>query len=288
MKNKISNSALDCYQLCPKKYEFQYVQRLKADVTRTPLLFGSAIDSALNYILESIRDKKEWNKEEAHKIFQAKMEEWLKVRNQLDYFKNECPAELQDSDPEDPDIQLCVWHNIVSRGHKCLDIYIYEVLPLIDEVLYVQNKFDIENEDGDVFTGVIDFIAKLKDGRVVLLDNKTASAKYPKNKVVKSQQLSFYQDQFPDISLCGYIVLIKNPEKEKGLQFQILIDEIPESTKEHSFKLLDETMKKIKNKEFPCNPKGCKAFGKTCEYAAACQWDDYSGLISNKSVDKKE
>jgi RecB family endonuclease NucS len=217
MSNRISNSALDLYVRCPKAYQFRYVEQVKGDFTSTPLLFGSAIDQALNYILESIRDKKPWELDEAKRIFCSHMEEWH-GQNRLQFFKNEVPDELQDSiDEDNPEFQEQVWDNICKRGIVCLDVYEKEVLPLLDEIISVQNKFEIQNEEGDTFTGVVDFIAKLKDGRTVLLDNKTASAKYPKNKVVTSQQLSLYMDQFPEVKYSGYIVLIKNPAKEKGI-----------------------------------------------------------------------
>lgn len=282
---KISNSALDCYLQCPKKYKFQYVDKLKADVTKSPLLFGSAIDAALNYILESIRDKKAWNIEDACSIFSAEMDKW-KGQNRLDFFKNEVPDELKDSvDPDNQEHQEAVWSNLCKRGIDCLFVYDKEIIPLIDEVLHVQARGSVPNEEGDEFVFVVDFIAKLKDGRTVLFDNKTASAKYPKNKVVKSQQLSFYIEQFPEIKLAGYIVLIKDPSREKGLTHQILIDEIPEETRAESFDKLDNTMYVIKQGEFPCNYKACKSFGKPCDYEKLCSYGDPTGLISTK---KKE
>jgi hypothetical protein len=285
-KLKISNSALDCYVQCPKKYHFKYVENLKGDYTSTPLLFGSAIDAALNYILESIRDKKEWQIETACTIFDNKMQEWH-GQNKLEFFKNEVPEALQASvDEHNPDHQEEVWKNICKRGLDCLFVYDKEIIPLIEEVVSVQNRGTVLNEDGDEFVFVVDFIAKLKDGRTVLFDNKTASAKYKKKAVIESQQLSLYMEQFPQISLAGYIVLIKNPEKEKGLTYQILIDEIPEETRKKSFDLLDQTMYDIKQEKFPCNYKSCKAFGKPCEYERACSFGDYSGLVPNK-IDKE-
>jgi len=281
-KLKISNSALDLYQTCPRKFKFKYIENLKGDFTATPLLFGSAIDAALNYILESIRDKKEWSSTEAQNIFIVKMHEW--TGNPLSYFKNEIPENINGYASEEE----AVFDNLLNRGPNLIGVYINDVLPLIDTVVSVQDRFEVPNEDGDVFTGVIDFIAKLKDGRTVLLDNKTASSKYIKKAVVQSQQLSLYIDQFPDLKYAGYIVLIKNPAKEKGMTHQIMVDEIPEETKAEAYKLLDETMQNIKEEKFPCNFKGCKAFGKTCEYERACSYNDYTGLVPNRVKDLDE
>lgn len=285
-KLRLSNSAIDLYERCPKAYFFQYVQGLKADITSTPLLYGIAMDSALNYILESMRDKKDWNTDSAKDIFIKSMESW-NHQNRLDFFKSEVPEDLKDIVNEhNPDHQEAVWDLIVQRGLTSIDVYIKEVVSQIDEVLQVQTKGVIENAEGHQFVYVLDFIAKMKDGRVVLMDNKTSSARYPKNKVQKSQQLSLYLEQFPDIAYAGYAVLIKNPEKERGVTYQLLIDTIPEETIAASYKKLDETLNKIANKEFPCNMKSCMAFGKPCVYKNYCMYGDSTGLI-DKKVDKK-
>ena len=278
---KISNSKIDLYDRCPRAFYYKYIENLKADKTNSPLLFGIALDISLNYILESIRDKKEWTRERALEIFGDSMEEW-KGQNRLDFFKGDVPKELQDKiDEEDPDFQEQVWEEMYKRGIACIDVYIKEILPQFKEIIDVQIKFEIPNKNGDVFNGVIDFIAKMQDDRVVLFDNKTSSARYPKTKVKKSQQLSLYLEQFPDIKYAGYCVLIKNPEKERGVTYQLMVDEIPEETTEASYKKLDETLNKIAAGEFPCNPKGCKAFGKPCEYEMYCNYGDKTGLIPN-------
>lgn len=273
---------MDMYLRCPKSYYFRYVMGYKPDITNTPLLYGIAVDAALNYILESMRDKLPWDVEKAKEIFLEKMQEW-DGQNRLDFFKNEVPEDLKDIiDEMDPDHQEAVWENIVKRGLASIDVYANEIIPQFDEVISVQNKGVITNAEGHEFVYVLDFIVKMKDGRVVLMDNKTSSARYPKNKVKKSQQLSLYLEQFPDITYAGYCVLIKNPEKERGLSYQLMIDEIPEETTAESYAKLDDTLNKIAAGEFPCNPKGCFAFGKRCPYEKLCKYDDDEGLIKTK------
>jgi hypothetical protein len=287
-KIRLSNSALDCYTRCPKSYYFRYIENLKADITSTPLLYGIAIDGALNYILECMRDKKEYSVDEAKRIFVESMESWSH-QNRLDFFKSEVPEELKDSYDEGcPDTQEAVWDLIVKRGLSSIDVYVKEIVPQIDEVISIQDKQVITNADGHEFVFVLDFIAKMKDGRTVLMDNKTSSARYTKNSVKDSQQLSLYLDQFPEITHAGYAVLIKNPAKERGVTYQLIIDEIPEETTEASYKKLDDTLNKIAAGEFPCYPKGCGAFGKRCQYEAACKYGDYTGLIPAYEKKKEE
>lgn len=288
-KLKLSNSAIDLYEQCGKKYYFKYVEGLTPDITNTPLLFGVAIDASLNYILEAIRDKKEWSKDTAKEIFIDYMQKW-DGQNRLDFFKSEVPEELKDViDEYDPDHQEAVWEFILKRGLACIDVYIQEILPQIDEVISVQNRGEIKNEEGHSFVFVLDFICKLKDGRVVLMDNKTSSAKYPKNKVKTSQQLSLYLEQFPDIKYAGYCVLIKNPEKEKGLAYQILVDEIPEETRKKSFDKLDKTLYDISQGKFEANLKSCRLFNKPCPYEGYCKYGSTEGLIKKeKKSDAKD
>lgn len=274
---RISNSKLDLYQTCPKKYWFKYVQKVQADVTRTPLLFGSAMDSALNFILECKRDGVPHSIEQAKQIFATELSKWS-GQNRLDYFKNEVPEEWLESN--DPDlIEKAVHGLMLRRGVDCIDVYEKEILSQIESVIEVQTKGTLNNAEGDTFEFIVDAVVKLKNGPVVVLDNKTASAKYKKKAVIESQQLSLYLENYPDIKHAAYAVLIKNPAKEKGLTHQLLVDEIPEETKAASFKLLEDTLLKIKNEEFPCNYKGCMAFGKECEYSKACSYGDYTGLV---------
>lgn len=284
---KVSNTKLDLYELCGKKYEFRYVKNLKGNYTASSLLFGTALDNALNYILESIRDKKEWSEDHAKELFLDIMQTW-DGQNRLDFFKGEVPEELLDSyDEGDPETWEAVWHNLCERGLSCITVYIKEILPQIDEVLQVQVPISVTNENNDTFVGFADFIAKLKDGRTVLFDNKSSSSKYPKNKVVKSQQLSLYLEQFPEMDWAGYIVLLKNPAKEKGLTFQLLVDKIPEETTADAYHRLETALNRIKNGKFEPNLKACQRFGKPCEYSAACKYGNYEGLVqAYEKVDK--
>lgn len=284
---RISNTKLDLYIQCPRKFKFRYIEKVKGDYTATPLLYGIAMDNALNFLLECKQEGVPHSVEQAKVIFLKYMNLWH-GQNRLEFFKNEMP-ELPDRDGMSiEEVEQAVWNNILQRGYNSIEVYEKEVLPQIAEVLEVQKRGTLDNGEGDTFEFIVDAIVKLHDGRVVLLDNKTASAKYPKNKVIKSQQLSLYLENYPDIKYAGYAVLIKNPDKEKGMTHQFMVDEIPEETKQNSFDLLEDTLYKIKKEQFPCNYKSCKAFGKPCEYSRACQYGDYSGLVPTYAKVVKE
>lgn len=280
---RLSNSRLDLFEACPAKYKFRYVDNLKGNYTASPLLFGSAMDAALNYILESLRDGLPWKPNTVQDIFAAKMREWTPEKNRLDFFKGDVPEELKECiEADDPLFQVKVWNEMFNRGLDCINVYIKEILPLFKRIIDVQVSKVITNASGDEFIVITDFIVEMMDGRIVLMDNKTASKKYPKKSVVDSQQLSLYLEQFPDIKLAGYCVLIKDPAREKGCKFQIIIDEIPEETTADAYERLDRALKGIQAEEFPVNLKNCFSFRKVCEFENLCKYNDPTGLIPNR------
>lgn len=287
MQLRISNSKLDLYEACSLKYKFRYIDNVKGNYTASPLLFGTAIDVALNYILESMYKKESWTQDQANNIFVEEMNKW-DGSDRLDFFKSDVPLELAGSvDWLNREHQELIWDFMCKRGIRMIDVWVKNILPEIDEVVSVQNKGTIQNAEGDEMVFVVDFIAKLKDGRVVLLDNKTAGQKYTKDSVITSQQLSLYLEAFPEIKYAGYCVLIKDPSKVgKQSEFQFIVDEIPEETRADSFKRLEAALLGIKNQVFEPNLKSCKLFGKPCEFMNYCQYQDTTGLVksdTNKS-----
>lgn len=55
MKNKLSHSSVSTYQTCAHKYYLHYVEKLRDTHTHAALLFGSAIDTTLNRVLEDLQ-----------------------------------------------------------------------------------------------------------------------------------------------------------------------------------------------------------------------------------------
>lgn len=278
---QISNSKLDLYTTCGKKFYFKYIEKLEADVTRSPLLYGRAMDEALNYILLCKKDNIEFQPQKAKDIFIEKMNEWS-GQNRLDYFKNEIPEELQDN-PDSPELQEQVWNNICQRGLNSIDVFIKDVLPTFKRIIDVQIKRIEKNADEDELIFIVDFIAETQEGKIVLFDNKTSSSKYTKNSVKESQQLALYSEYYPECEYAGYIVLIKNPEKLKGCTHQIIIDKVLEETKQKAFDELEKTLYNIKIGKFEKNEKKCMAFGKPCEYMGYCKNNNMNGLIKRES-----
>ncbi len=59
MGNKLSHSSINRFKMCPKSYELHYVERIRPTGTTSALVFGAALDAALNLILTGSPEKAE-------------------------------------------------------------------------------------------------------------------------------------------------------------------------------------------------------------------------------------
>lgn len=283
---KVSYSALEVYNTCPKKYFYKYIEKLEPDNTYSALLFGKSIDEALNYILIKKKNKETIGQNElliADGIFLNNMNKW-NGQNQLVYFKSDLPFWNGSENFNAEELQNLVWLNLREIGFKMLDTYITEILPLFEEIVDVQIEQKIVNEDDDVLKIVIDFIGKLKTGETVVFDNKTASASsfkstYTKNAVKNSTQLSIYSE-FYDYK-AGYIALEKKIVDNK-IQWKMIVDEISDEKRESVFQKIAKTTGDIKAGIFEKNEKSCFSFGRLCEYNGICKFGNRNGLVERK------
>lgn len=243
MSNKLSYSKADTYNICPKSYEFKYVDKIQSTTLSSALLFGSAFDEALNFLLTGASLK------QAKQVFIDKLETFngvymptnenisytlsdfdANIIGEVDRRKlvkaleldteqiNEVYASLKDrrkeiKGKEKKTFNMLSWVSMLNKGLLMLDSYEKNVMPLITKVISVQEKVNITNQDGDQINGLVDLVAELKghDGSIIL-DNKTASKKYKEDSVVTSGQLSLYTHILKSkykTRKAGYIVLDK-------------------------------------------------------------------------------
>lgn len=278
----ISHSQVELYNTCPHKYYLMRVEKWSPDKTYSALLFGVAIDAALNYILRRAKRKHPIYATTAARIFQKYLSAW-KGQNELVYFKNEAPATDEFNEAGDEEKQWLVFNNLNSIGQAILNVYIEEILPKLGTILSVQTKRFIPNQNGDKLILITDFRARLPDGREVTFDNKTSSdikKYYGPSCVKKSDQLAIYTE-YEDSKLAGYIALSKKLVDGK-IGYEIRIDEIEEDKVEQVFDRIDDSLRAIANKEFPKNEKSCWSFGRKCEMWDLCKKGKTSGLIKGK------
>lgn len=205
MKTRLSNSAVDLYNQCSLCYKLKYLEGIRPIQTGSPLVFGSAIDKALNHLLLN----KSLTQSRAQFI-----EDWEKVKTQnIKYSKSDIDWDLIKPDSKNPP-----WDTLLEKGLLFINAYYNEVLPKINLVIAVQDPITILNSDGDEITGFLDLIVEWEDGKTYLMDNKTSSVKYESNAAKEGQQLPLYYYPTKDkykLNGVGYIVLSKKINKNK-------------------------------------------------------------------------
>lgn len=247
MSTRISHSAVRLFSQCGRRYQLHYLERMRPTTISGALLFGSAIDSALNDLLLNK------NVAQAKKIFDATFEHQpinnvrtsLPMATNVVYAKTDFDIELIpeafqikiqpeydrileskqksgfDSLP-DEDKRNYAYYNWLSmhrKGHVMIETYAAEILPQIKEVLAIQKNLSLKNDVGDEVIGVIDLIVEWKDDKRYILDNKTSTRDYEADSAMRSQQLLLYhhacKEEYKIDGGIGFIVLYKQLQKNR-------------------------------------------------------------------------
>lgn len=257
MSLQLSHSKISRYMNCPRSFKYHYVDKIKPITHSAALYFGSALDKALNELLKPEGKEtpeqilfNEFSKEEKktnHNIVYANADFDSSLLLEEDF--NEVISFMKSKYDMDLDVEGVLagydslitakkqigfdnftarrkefynymnWLSLYRKGLIILRDYRSEILPQIAEVISVQIELSFKFKTDDILLGFIDFIAKLKDGRTVLFDNKTSSIAYEQDSVLTSPQLAMYtlalKQQHPEIAIdsCGYLVMRKGLKK---------------------------------------------------------------------------
>lgn len=200
---RLSNTAVNLYTQCSLCFYLHYRENIRPVKTSSALVFGSALDTALNELLIT----KDLNM--ARTIF---LREWYRYKEDpnIIYFKSDLDEELLELDPEISDNPS--WKTLQIKGSMFLEAYHKEVLPKIKKVIKVQEPISIKNSEGDEIVGFLDLIVEWEDGKIYLMDNKSSGKRYSEDSAKTSQQLPLYHYAIKNeykLDGIGYIVLIK-------------------------------------------------------------------------------
>lgn len=253
MGNKLSHSAASKYQQCGQAYKFHYIDKIRPKVTGASLVFGGAIDEALNSILTGKDDYKEVFLAKFTNSTINKIDRYIPTYLEIVYSSTDFDADLitdEDrafigeksgqphvdeaiaqirakrnksglnslTDKEKLVFNLANWCSLKQKGLLMLEAYKKKVLPKIKKVLSVQKKVVLGNADGDEIIGYVDLVAEVEDHGVVILDNKTSAMDYEEDSVIISPQLSLYThilEEEYNTRKAGYIVMKKAIAKNK-------------------------------------------------------------------------
>jgi hypothetical protein len=185
---------------------------------------------------------------------------------------------------------LICWHTFVVKGLMLLEELKKWSDGNIKEVISIQRKFEITNDEGSLFYGYMDIEAVMMDGSFRLLDLKTASngvQQYPERCIDKAMQLHIYSQE--SSKLVGYIILEKQIRvREPRVRTRVILGEVTEEMLDETFEVIDNTIHEIGKGVFERNKDACFGYGK-CTYYNLCWKNSKKGLVSKwKNSPKKE
>lgn len=307
------------FKLCPAKYKLHYVDKIREENTGSALVFGSAIDLGLNVLLQgkSVEEAKSAFEDAfTYQIINNK-KEYLPESNKVNYFKKDLNSSLIKKDePIHP------WYSLKNLGLMMMDAYKEKVMPRIQKVHFIQKQILLESDTSDTVGGVADFGATMDNFKKVVVDNKTASKRYPKDSVKKSPQLSLYSHAL-SADRAAYVVLIKDPIKTSlkeckvcknqitnsrvktcdqivegtkkrcngalkdtitfSIDVQVIIDEVDSITTENTLEEFSALSYNVKMGNFEHNWDSCNnQWGRPCPYYNYCKNGDMTGLFKKE------
>lgn len=308
---KLSISGYKKYVQCPRMYKLHYVDRIRPTVTTSALVFGSAIDEALNALLEGKVDvagactvfDNNFHPEAEFTMYDNKdYDPLLLTEEDKEELLVECKAAGYPGDDIDglmkdlfkvqgrnaayfdnlSEAQRTCLHlgcrlSLKLKAYMILETYNEEVIPKLKNIQNVQ----LEVGDGNKVRGYLDFSGEI-DGVFRELDNKTAKNKYTKYNQDSSIQLKLYAHLRNNYEV-GYIVIHKEVKHYKTRPSKIDIDfhlfSVDNGECEDVYNTVLDVHKHIENGVFPKNLTACHAFyGRNCPYLEYCKNKDMKGL----------
>ena len=172
------------------------------------------------------------------------------------------------------------WKSVYRKGIMMLDALKVWSDENIKEVISIQRRIQVVNEEEDTLTGYLDLEAVMMDGVERTLDLKTASnanAQYPDDCIKDAMQLHIYsQEAFPKV---GYVILDKMIRKrEPRARVREVYGEVTDEMLDSTFDTIDEVLHNIMDKEFPKNMNSCYRYGK-CGFYNLCHNGSKKGLV---------
>ena len=168
---RISYSALDTYQICPLKYKFRQIDKIKEPKSKEAV-FGTLLHSVLHYI-------------HTPAILSPSVEQ------ALDYFAKGWNSEVYENEMEE--------RAAFSQGVTLIQNYLAHNKPADYNIVALESRFAIEigtEETGrHIVSGIIDRIDKTADGYEII-DYKTTRKMPSQDKVDNDIQLSIYLRAF--------------------------------------------------------------------------------------------
>lgn len=314
---KFSFTSIEKYNRCPALYKYHYIDKIRSNKTPSALLFGNSIDLAINRIL--LEKKKNLTDLEKESLNSSEYDIFLKEfksDQEIEYTKKDLDLNLIKDEEAHFDERTKSFLSLQRKAKLLLEQYRIQVFPKIIEVVSIQSEKALDDGTGNLLTTKTDFICHwLTPGNIVLFDNKTASAPYPKDAVNRSSQLMIYSEA-EEITQCGFIVLIKDVKSKrvatcqkcgyvtgnksdscinkvlgkrcKGaykeefrseVRIQELVAYIDDSESTTIFDSIESSVESIQSGYFDKNQDSCYQYGRKCDLWNWCKHGKMEGLV---------
>jgi DNA helicase-2/ATP-dependent DNA helicase PcrA len=193
---QLSASAIDAYDRCPLKYQFQYMWSVRGGAN-PQMTFGNVMHSTIRQYIKEACERKSMPLADVLSIYNR---EWSSAGYPDDYHEQEYRKAGVD--------QLTAFHGTYSCNPA--------------DVLYQEKSFELPLKPGMVITGRMDQVNKLADGTVEIIDYKTGRPRDTK-KAAADLQLSVY-------AIAAEEVLDLEPERL--VLYNLMTNEAVETTRD--------------------------------------------------------
>lgn len=306
----ISLSGYRKYMTCPKSFDLHYNVKLRPTYTTSALIFGSAMDDALNAALEGSGDPYKgfaaafaghekatniiWDAKDYDSLLLTPEEKAVLLRDCKEAgYPGDDVDELMValfkiqgrngayfasmSDNQKMCLSICCHFSLSRKAEVMIRSYIEEIMVGLGKVSRVQEMVT----DGKNVRGVIDFMAEV-DGELVLIDNKTAKNKYTKYNIDSAIQLKLYA-HLTGVYKVAYIVINKElrhyKKKPPQVDIQSLFFDLDAKECEDVYNSVVEVWGHANSGVFPKNLTAChQIYGRPCDYLNYCKSGDETGL----------
>jgi len=254
-KPHLSASALGAYLMCPRKWRFRYIDKIKGPVGSN-LIFGNAF-----HTMAEFANRFKMENDGALPEYQATLEA----------FREDLHGRLNGKD----EIQFADGHTpegLFELGESMTEVYYGEILPTTKPIA-VEQMFRVSIGD-DFPYELLGYIDMVEEGNI-LVDLKTAGKRWAESKPDKEIQATLYflawfieTGQMPHEM--RYDIVTKGG-KRSSPAIQQLTTTRTEKEIRWFLRMVEEIVHGIVNKCFPPNNTGFLCSEKWCEYFALCQ-----------------
>jgi putative RecB family exonuclease len=170
-----SHSKLAAYQQCPQKYKFRYIDEIPPPIRSIELHLGTTVHSALEKLYADAKQGQVTSLDDLLTFFQDKWDEDYSPQMRIVRFKTTARTYLE-------------------MGRQMLKDYHWTFHPFTQSTtLELEEKFIFPLSEGQDIRGIIDRLAKSKDGTLEIHDYKTSRRLPTMEQVATDAQLSLYE-----------------------------------------------------------------------------------------------